>query len=88
MIAPDSLVRQKEEVQGEEEEGAAVQRKAGSTGTPTPGADAPTDPTRSGVSDAMTMRKHGRWCGVLIRHAISDPAWRGAAAPKFQNTID
>ena len=42
MFAPNSLVRQKEGAQGEEEEEAGGRRKAGSTGTPTPGADAPT----------------------------------------------
>ena len=31
--------------------------------TPTPGTNAPTGPTRSGVSDARNRRKHERWCG-------------------------
>ena len=44
MIAPKSLVRQKEGVQGEEEAGG--RKKAESTGTPTPGADALTGSTR------------------------------------------
>ena len=35
-------------------------KKAGSTGTPTPGADAPIGPTQSGVSDLRNKRKHGR----------------------------
>ena len=48
MIAPNSLVCQKERAHGEEEEEAASGRRAGSTGTPTPGADAPIGPTRSG----------------------------------------
>ena len=44
MIAPNSLVRQK---QGEkEEEEAGIRRKAGPTGTPTPDADAPIVQTR------------------------------------------
>ena len=34
MIAPTSLVRQKEGVQGEEEEEAGDRRKGGQTGTP------------------------------------------------------
>ena len=63
---PNSLVRQKKGAQGEEEEEARGGRKAGSTGTPTPGADAPIRPSRLGVSDARNRRKHGRWCGVLI----------------------
>ena len=67
IFAPPSLVRQEEEVaQGEEEEEAGGGRKTGSTGTAMPGADAPTGSTHSGVSDARNMRKHGRWCGVLI----------------------
>ena len=66
MIARNSLVRRKEGAQGEEEEEARGGRKAGSTGTPTPGADAPIRPSRLGVSDARNRRKHGRWCGVLI----------------------
>ena len=36
MIAPNSLVRQKEGVQAEEEDEAGDQRKRGQTGTPTP----------------------------------------------------
>ena len=58
MIVTKSLIRQKEGVQGEEEEEAGVQRKGGPSGTPTPGADAPTCPTRSRVSDARNRRKH------------------------------
>ena len=42
MFAPNYFVRQKEGAQGEGEEEAKSRRKAGSTGTPTPGADAPT----------------------------------------------
>ena len=52
MFTPKSLVRQKEGAEGEEEEEAGSRRKAGPTGTPTPGADAPTGSTQSGVSDA------------------------------------
>ena len=61
IFAPNSLVRQKEGAQGEEEEEAEVggRRKAGSTGTPTLGADVPTGPTQSGVSDEKNRRKHG-----------------------------
>ena len=62
MIALNS--RQKEVAQREGE--AVNRRKGGQTGTPTPGADAPTGPTQSGVSDARNRKKHGRWCGVLI----------------------
>ena len=50
MIVPNSLVRQREGAKEEEEEEAGGRRKAGSTGIPTPGADAPIGPTRSGVS--------------------------------------
>ena len=60
MINPNSLVRQKEEVHREEEEEAGSRRKGGPTGTPTPGADAPTGPTRSEVLDAKNRRKHGQ----------------------------
>ena len=60
-LAPDSLVRQKEGAQGEEEE-----ETGGSIGTSTPGADAPTCPTRSGMSDARNKRKQGRWCGAPL----------------------
>ena len=44
LIAPNSLVRQKEWAQGEEAEEAAGRRKARPTGTPTPGADDPIGP--------------------------------------------
>ena len=67
MIGPNSLVCQKEGVPGEEEEEAGGQRKGGSTGTPTLGADASTGPTRYGVSDARNRRKHGQCCGVPIQ---------------------
>ena len=66
MFAPNSLARQKEGAQGEEEEDAGVRRKGGPTGTPTPGAGALTGPTLSGVSDARNRRKHGRWCGIPL----------------------
>ena len=59
MFAPNSLFRQKEGAQGEEEKEAGDRRKAGSTGTPTLGADALTCPTQSGVSDARNRRRHG-----------------------------
>ena len=58
IVAPNYLVRWKKGTPGEEEEEAGGRRKAGSTGTPTPGADAPTGPTQSGVSDARNRRKH------------------------------
>ena len=63
IVAPNSLVRQ-EGAQGGEEEEAGGRRKAGSIGTLTPGADAPTGRTKSGVSDARSRRIHGRWCEV------------------------
>ena len=66
MIAPYSVVHQKEEDHGEEDEKAVDRRKGGQTGTPTLGADDPTDPTRSGVLDARNRRKYGRWCGVIL----------------------
>ena len=68
IISPSFLVRQKEGAQGEEEEEDQVggQRKRGPTGTPTPGADAPTGPTQSGVSDARNRRRYGWWCGAPI----------------------
>ena len=44
MIASNFLVRQKEGVQGEEEEETGDRRKVGPTRTPTPGADTPTGP--------------------------------------------
>ena len=66
IVAPNSLVRQEEGAQGEEEEEAGGRRWVGSIGTPTPGADAPTGSTQSGVSDARNRRRHGWWCGVPI----------------------
>ena len=57
MFVPNSLVLQKYGVQGEKEEEAGGRRKAGSTGTPTPGKEAPICPTRSGVSDARNRKK-------------------------------
>ena len=59
------LVRQKEGAQGKEE--ARDRRKGGPTGTPTPGADAPTGPTRSGVSNTRNRRKQGRRYWVPLR---------------------
>ena len=61
MIAPKSLVRQKEGAREEEEGEAGDRRKGGQTGTPTSGTDVPTGPSRSGVSDARSRRKYGRW---------------------------
>ena len=63
IVAPNSLVRQEVAQVGEEEE-TGGRRKAGSIGTPMLGADAPTGPTQSGVSDARNRRKHGCWCGA------------------------
>ena len=64
VIVPNFLVRLNEGAQWEDEVGG--RRKAGLTGTPTPGADAPTGPSRLGVSDARNRRKHGRWFGVPL----------------------
>ena len=64
MISPNSLVRQFEGAQGEEEKEARCRRKAGPTVTLTLGEDALIGPTRAGVSDARDRRKHGRWCGI------------------------
>ena len=79
MISPNSLVRQEEGARGEEEgargeeeEEAGARKKAGSTGTPTPGADAPAYPTQSGVSDARNRRKHGRWFMVLFHRRVTE----------------
>ena len=55
----NSLVHQKEGAQGKEEE-VRGWRKGG----PTPGANAPTGPIQSGVSDARNSREDGRWCGT------------------------
>ena len=66
MIAPNSLARQKEGFQGEEEE-AGDQRKGGQIGTPTPCVDTLTDLSRSGVLHATNKRNHGRWYGVPLR---------------------
>ena len=71
MIATNSLVHQNEGAQGEEE--ARGRRKGEPTGTPKPGADAPTGLPQSGVSDAKNRRRHGWWCGVPIhRRGIRD----------------
>ena len=79
MITPNSLVHQKEGAQEEEEEEAGDRRKGSQTGTPTPGAEAPTDPNRSGVSDTRNRRKHGLWCDVLLhrrtKRAIVQSFW-------------
>ena len=63
IFAPNSLVRLKE---GEEKEEVRGRRKGSSIGTPTPGVDFPTGPTRSGVSDERNMRRNGWWCGVPL----------------------
>ena len=49
MITPNSLVLQKEMIQGEKQEEKEGRRKAGSRRTPTPGANVPTCPTWSMV---------------------------------------
>ena len=41
-------------------------RKGGQTGTPRPGADTFTGPSRSEVPDARNWRKHERWYGVPL----------------------
>ena len=56
MFAPNLLVGQKDEAQGEEEEEAEGRRKAGSRGNLTPGADAPVGSTRPGASDRHLSR--------------------------------
>ena len=53
IIAPNSLVHQKEGAGGEEEEVAGGRRKGGSTGSITPGTDAPT-----------VQVQLGQWCRV------------------------
>ena len=57
VIVPNSLVRH---------EGAQREEEGGPTGIPTPDAEAPTVPTRSGVSDAKNRRKHGRLYGIPV----------------------
>ena len=54
MVAHNSLVRQKEGAQGEEEEKAGGRRKGG----PTPRVDDPIGLTRSGVSDTRNRTKN------------------------------
>ena len=63
MIPPNSLARQKEGFQGEEE--AGYQRKGDQTGTPTYCADAFTGLFRSGVVYAMNRKRH---CGGMVFH--------------------
>ena len=53
MIVPNSLVGQKQGVQGEEEEEVVDQRNGGQTGTPTSCADDLTGLSQSGVSVRM-----------------------------------
>ena len=60
MITPNSLARQKEGAQGKKEEEAGDRRKGDRKRTPTPGADAPTGPSRPWVLEARNRRKHGR----------------------------
>ena len=55
MIVPNSHVRQKEGDQGEEEE-ARDGRKGGQNETTTSSVDAPTGPSRLGVSDTRNRR--------------------------------
>ena len=57
---------------GEEE--AENQRWGGQTGTPTSGADAPTDLSQSGVIDARNRRKDERWYGVTL-HRKGRESW-------------
>ena len=57
IIAPNSLVREKE-VHGDEKEETRDQRMGGQTEIPTPGSDALTGPSRSRVSDARNRKKN------------------------------
>ena len=66
IIAHNSLVRQKKGAQRELEKEAGGRRKGGPTRIPTPGEDALTGPTRSGVLDARKRRMHGQQCGVPL----------------------
>ena len=59
-IALNSLAHQKEGVQEEGNEIAGDKRKGGQTGTPTPGADAPTGLSWPGVRNPRNRRKQGR----------------------------
>jgi len=65
MIAPNSLFRQTVGDHGEEEEETGSQRKGGTTGTPTPGADAPTGLILSAVSNVRNRRKHALFLCAL-----------------------
>ena len=71
MIAPDSFVRQTEAAQWEGEEEAERSKKRltkrNSDDRCGNNADAPTGPTRSGVSDGSNKRKHEQLCGVLLQ---------------------
>ena len=79
-IAPNSLSRQKEIVQGEVEVGD--KKKGGQTGTPTLGADAPTGLSQSGVLDARNRRKRGRWYPLI--HGVNDFLIVGYSSGKGQ----
>ena len=66
MIASNSLARQKDVTQREEEEEAGYRRKGGLTGTSMPGAGVPTGPFGSGMLDERNRRKPEWWCGVPL----------------------
>ena len=72
MIATISLVQQKKGAQRKEEEKVGGRRKRGQTGIPTPGADAPTGPTRSGVSDNQHHIFIRRWSTLREIFSESD----------------
>ena len=64
LFAPNFVVCQMKVLRSRRKEEAGGRRKAGSTGTPASGADAPIGLTRSGVSDVRNRRKHGRSCSL------------------------
>ena len=61
MIAPNSLVRQKE---------GRRKKRGRLSGTQTLEADAHKGLIRSGVSDRKDRREHGRWCGALESETV------------------
>ena len=74
VIAPNSLVRQKEGAQGRRRKRGGIEEREVKQ-TLTPGTDAPTGPTRSGVSGARNWIKHGRCCGVLLQRRARDKCY-------------
>ena len=69
MFAPNSLARQKQGVQDKKEEEVGSRSKAGSTGIPTPGVDAPIGPIGSRMSDARNRKEHRWWCGYARKQS-------------------